>query len=69
MGDYELALADFNHLLEILPDLGDAYFGRGLARLALGDDVGAEEDFMSAYVNGADNPRLNAILEERGIIE
>ena len=68
-GSYELALADFNHLIEIAPELGDAYFMRGMARLAMGDELGAEDDFMSAYANGAQNDRLDAILRERGIIE
>lgn len=43
-GNYQNAIAHYNHALSLKPDLAAAYFGRGMARADLGDYPGALED-------------------------
>ena len=48
----KLALPDFNTAVKLDPADGRSTYGRGLARMLLGDDDGAEEDFQAALELG-----------------
>jgi tetratricopeptide (TPR) repeat protein len=47
-GNEELAIADFNRVIELDPEIIEAYYYRGLARHNLGDIFGAKEDLQQA---------------------
>ena len=47
-GSIREALAAFNHALALDSALGNAWFGRGLCRIRLGDDEGGREDLLIA---------------------
>jgi tetratricopeptide (TPR) repeat protein len=47
-GDLAAALADYDHAIRIKPTFADAYLSRGAIRKAVGDVIGAIEDFESA---------------------
>lgn len=57
---WELALADFNSAVELDPASGRSAHGRGLVRLLLGDEDGAEEDFRRARQLGFDDRDLQS---------
>ncbi len=46
--EYEAALGQYNHVLQIAPYLGEAYCGRGCVYLAMGDSARALADFDRA---------------------
>jgi tetratricopeptide (TPR) repeat protein len=47
-GDYQAALVHFDRAVQADPDRVEALFARGRARLQLGDDKGARDDFLKA---------------------
>jgi len=47
--DFQGAIHDFTEAITRNPNYADAYFGRGLARLELGDGERAKEDFQKAF--------------------
>jgi tetratricopeptide (TPR) repeat protein len=44
LGEHKLAIADFDKVIAIIPDLATPFFARAASRRALGDEVGAKED-------------------------
>jgi tetratricopeptide (TPR) repeat protein len=48
LGDFERAIADYNSSLQLDPNQAIALYGRGLAKLRAGDDVGAQTDIAAA---------------------
>jgi tetratricopeptide (TPR) repeat protein len=49
-GDYEGAIADFTQVIRLEPKLrSDAYQARGIAKNSIGDQKGAQEDWMRRY--------------------
>ena len=44
LGEHQNAIADFDQVIAIIPDLGAVFFARAASRRALGDLKGAEED-------------------------
>ncbi len=50
-------------------EAGDAFWGRGLARGALGDHTAAAADFTAAHALGVKNPALDRSLRQLGAIE
>ncbi len=46
--DYATAIDNYTHAIELKPDLGEAYFNRGIAYMKLGDKVKATADFSKA---------------------
>ncbi len=55
---WKLAYRDFSEALERNPNLGDAYTGRGLASVMLGDAVAAVADATSALERVPDSPEM-----------
>ena len=45
LGDYDLAIADYNKAIELMPDLAEAYYNRGVARKMKGEKEEAIRDF------------------------
>ena len=43
-GDYNRAVADLSHAIELKPDRGISYFARGISLAELGKDKEAAED-------------------------
>jgi tetratricopeptide (TPR) repeat protein len=48
LGKYELTIEDTTEILKIEPTDGKAYRKRGMARQKLGDEEGAQADFLKA---------------------
>jgi tetratricopeptide (TPR) repeat protein len=55
---WKLALRDFSKAIELDPQAGDAYTGRGLARVMLGDYRGAVADTEAALRRKPDTPEM-----------
>src|SRR5262249_4117856 len=55
---WKLALRDFAKAIELDPGMGDAYTGRGLARVMLGDYRGAVADAEAALRLGPTTPEM-----------
>jgi tetratricopeptide (TPR) repeat protein len=55
---WKLALRDFARAIELDPQAGDAYTGRGLARVMLGDVPGAVADAEAAVSRRPDTPEM-----------
>jgi tetratricopeptide (TPR) repeat protein/predicted Ser/Thr protein kinase len=55
---WKLALRDFSKAVELDPGMGDAYTGRGLARVMLGDYRGAVADAEAALRRTPDTPEM-----------
>jgi serine/threonine-protein kinase len=55
---WKLALRDFTKAIELAPEAGDAYTGRGLARVMLGDHRGAVADAEAALRRRPDTPEM-----------
>ena len=55
---WKLALRDFSKAIELDPNAGDAYTGRGLARVMLGDCRGAVADVEVALHQKPDTPEM-----------
>jgi tetratricopeptide (TPR) repeat protein len=55
---WKLALRDFSKAVELDPAAGDAYTGRGLARVMLGDYRGAVADAEAALVRKPKTPEM-----------
>ena len=47
-GDFDRAIADFDHANRLQPTIGDALYWRGLAKLRNGDKSDAEADIAAA---------------------
>ena len=58
--ELDLALADFNTAVELDPADGRSTYGRGLVRLLLEDEAGAERDFQLARELGYDDQDLES---------
>ena len=56
MGDHEKAIADYNESIHEAPDSPYGYRARGIAREAMGDHEGAEQD--KATANQLESPNL-----------
>ena len=48
LGDTEGEIADYDRAIQIDPEYVDAYYNRGIARTAIGDQPGATADFLAA---------------------
>lgn len=59
-GQYEKAVEIYNAVIEMKPKMLEAYYGRGLAYLHLGDKTGAIEDF--AKVTSSDPKNIDGYL-------
>ncbi|MCC7476512.1 MAG: tetratricopeptide repeat protein [Pirellulales bacterium] len=60
LGNYGDAVRSFSQSIELNPELGDAYFRRGICFHMLGEDHMAIEDFKQAsHLNAEPDPRLN----------
>ena len=57
------AIEDWTHVIKSAPENAEAYSGRGLAKLALGDAEGAIKDFDAAIQI---NPKYTEIYYDRG---
>src|SRR5207248_10402704 len=55
---WRLALRDFAKAIELNPEAGDAYTGRGLAQVMLGDYLRAAEDAESALCRKPATPEM-----------
>ena len=55
---WKLALRDFSKAIELDPQAGDAYTGRGLAYVMLGDYRKASADGEAALRRGPDSPEM-----------
>jgi tetratricopeptide (TPR) repeat protein len=55
---WKLALRDFSKAIELGPEAGDAYTGRGLARVMLGDYRGAVADAEAALRREPGTPEM-----------
>jgi tetratricopeptide (TPR) repeat protein len=55
---WKLALRDFSKAIELDPEMGDAYTGRGLARVMLGDYRGAVADAEEALRRKPGTPEV-----------
>jgi tetratricopeptide (TPR) repeat protein/predicted Ser/Thr protein kinase len=55
---WKLALRDFSKAIELDPGMGDAYTGRGLARVMLGDHREAVSDAEAALRRAPDTPEM-----------
>jgi serine/threonine protein kinase/Tfp pilus assembly protein PilF len=55
---WKLALRDFSKAIELDPAAGDAYTGRGLARVMLGDYRGAVADAEAALLSKLQTPEM-----------
>jgi tetratricopeptide (TPR) repeat protein len=64
MGRYPEALADYDKALAAAPDQTPSIYGRGLARLAVGD-AGGREDLVRARARDADVGEDFAVFEAR----
>ena len=70
LGEYDLALENFEAAIGLAPDLAPdyvmAYVGRGLTKEARGDTRGARLDYASAWelAEGAGDERRVAQVEE-----
>ena len=60
------AISDCDKAIEHNPEYADAYHNRGVAKRALGDEIGADEDFATAqrlnpngYENGSNWIKLD----------
>ena len=49
LGEYQQAIAGYNQIIEILPDLAEAYYGRGLAYRNLGNMEQTRQDWGKSY--------------------
>jgi tetratricopeptide (TPR) repeat protein len=50
LGEHQLAIADFDHVIEMIPDLASPFFARAQSRRALGDLPGAERDHQQGRI-------------------
>jgi tetratricopeptide (TPR) repeat protein len=50
MGEHKSAIADFDHVVEVIPDLAVAFFARAESRRAIGDTRGAEQDHKQGRI-------------------
>ena len=50
IGEHQSAIADFNHVIETIPDLASAFFARAESRRAIGDIRGAEQDHKQGRI-------------------
>jgi tetratricopeptide (TPR) repeat protein len=48
LGQWELAIADYNSALQLDPKLASSQYGRGLAKLKKGDLTGGNADIAAA---------------------
>ncbi len=58
-GDHLGAIADFNKAIQINPKLADAYYNRGLANQALGNEKLAEQDLLKSVALDPENININ----------
>ena len=54
LGHWSAAIADYDTVLSIKPDLASALYGRGIARRRGGDDDGAARDIAAARAINAE---------------
>ena len=50
LGEHDRAIADFDHVIEVIPDLATAFFARAESRRALGDVAGARKDHQQGRI-------------------
>ena len=50
MGEHRLAIADFDQVIKIIPDLASPFFARAESRRALGDAAGAQQDHRQGRI-------------------
>ena len=50
LGEHPLAIADFTRVIEMIPDLGHAFFARAESRRAIGDLAGAQRDHRQGRI-------------------
>ena len=50
LGEHRLAIADFDQVIDMIPDLGNAFFARAASRRAIGDIAGADEDHRQGRI-------------------
>jgi tetratricopeptide (TPR) repeat protein len=50
IGEHQLAIADFTRVIDMIPDLGNAFYARAASRRAIGDLAGAEKDHLQARI-------------------
>jgi len=60
--DFETAIADFSHALQLKPNFANSYMNRGLVLLLQGKDSEAEKDFERCRTL---DPALKIELEQR----
>jgi tetratricopeptide (TPR) repeat protein len=54
LGQFDHAIADYDKALSVIPDKADALYGRGIARLKLGDAAAGKTDIAAAQAIRAD---------------
>jgi tetratricopeptide (TPR) repeat protein len=64
MKQYAKAIDDYNHSLQVRPDLTVSLYGRGIARHATGDIAGGDADIAAAR---RDEPNIASIMASMGV--
>ena len=62
--DLARAIEDYNEVIRLNPEEGQAYFSRGIANTLLSKDVEALQDIERAVELGLDRARLEAVIKE-----
>lgn len=66
-GDFERALLDYEHALQLNPGFGETYYNRGIARRNHGQLEEAKRDFLRAYEAGLRTQMLMDVLAWYGL--
>lgn len=67
LGEYEGALSDLSLSIQYAPEAAVAYYYKGLAYEALGQEDRADGQYRSAFAYGPSHPKILAKMRERGI--
>lgn len=68
LGEIDGALVDLGLSIDYNPDVGKAYFLKGLAYETLGEEKRANGQFKNAFFYDPDNVEIAAKMEERGLL-
>ncbi|SRR6266540_831193 len=66
-GDFDGAIADFTHAIELNPKFSEAYYNRGLAKKQKGDLDGAIADYNRVIEMNPKNPKYARAYCDRGV--